>query len=44
MPHNWLEKEQEIQNRFEFVVFADTEVSVFNAALVAAEAIATAGD
>jgi hypothetical protein len=43
MPHNRKKKEQEIRSRFEFVVFADTEASIFNAALGVVDAIVSGG-
>ena len=43
MPHDRKEREQDIRDRFEFVVFADTEASLFNAALGIVDAIVSGG-
>jgi hypothetical protein len=43
MPHNLAKREKEVRDQFEFVVFADTEVSAFNAALSVVDIIVTGG-
>ncbi len=44
MPHNRAKREKEVRDQFEFVVFADTEVSAFSAALAVVDIIVTGGN